>query len=237
MVWMMNRLSEVYSENAILKGGMVLRLLDSPRYTNDLDYIFIPFNSKKEILPMIEKVVSELEGAKIKSQFHSTSLRVQIEYQKIKIQIEANASQECKVEPLSTSSLAKANNQLPRIIRVMSLDWALAHKIAAWNERELMRDIYDIYFLHSVLKTLPDLEVLKKRLEKVNRRNQMKKSQIKKMSLKELKEKIENYANEITQKEITDGLQDILGPQERVGLDKKIKMSLASLKDYLDGKA
>jgi hypothetical protein len=28
---------------------MELRLLDCPRYTNDLDYVFIPFASKKEV--------------------------------------------------------------------------------------------------------------------------------------------------------------------------------------------
>ena len=41
-VWIINYFSEKLGKHAILKGGMVLRILDCPRYTNDLDYVFIP---------------------------------------------------------------------------------------------------------------------------------------------------------------------------------------------------
>jgi predicted nucleotidyltransferase component of viral defense system len=49
MVWIINQLADKFGNHAILKGGMELRLFDCPRYTNDLDYIFIPFASKNEI--------------------------------------------------------------------------------------------------------------------------------------------------------------------------------------------
>src|SRR3989338_1930318 len=102
MVWIMNRLSEIANEQAILKGGMVLRLLDCPRYTNDLDYVFVPFRSKKEIVPILENLSKELEGAQTNYNLHSTSLRFIIKYKNFSAQIEANASNECKTTSLST---------------------------------------------------------------------------------------------------------------------------------------
>jgi len=41
MLFLINLFGEKYPQSAILKGGMALRLLDCPRFTNDLDYIFI----------------------------------------------------------------------------------------------------------------------------------------------------------------------------------------------------
>ncbi|TFG65851.1 MAG: hypothetical protein E4H28_03325, partial [Gemmatimonadales bacterium] len=68
------------------------------------------------------------------------------DYNGIKTQIEVHVAAECETEELSTMALARANNQQGRIIRVMSLPVALAHKLAAWNERRLMRDLYDAWF-------------------------------------------------------------------------------------------
>lgn len=45
--WIVNFFAIHFGNSAILKGGMSLRLMHSPRYTNDVDYIFIPFDSKK----------------------------------------------------------------------------------------------------------------------------------------------------------------------------------------------
>ncbi len=35
--------AQKFDKKAILHGGMVLRVLGSPRLTNDLDYIFVPY--------------------------------------------------------------------------------------------------------------------------------------------------------------------------------------------------
>ena len=58
---------------------------------------------------------------------------------------------------MSTSTLARSKNQQGRIIRVMNFNTALAHKLAAWNERDLIRDLYDAYYLFVVLHARPDL--------------------------------------------------------------------------------
>jgi hypothetical protein len=56
----------------------------------------------------------------------------------IRLQVEVNVALECPNEPLSTATLARTHNMLPKIIRGMRFDVALAHKIAAWNERRLI---------------------------------------------------------------------------------------------------
>ena len=42
-------LAQRFGKRAVLRGGMVLRILGSPRFTNDLDYLFVPYKSKKDI--------------------------------------------------------------------------------------------------------------------------------------------------------------------------------------------
>ncbi|PIR25798.1 MAG: hypothetical protein COX62_04675 [Deltaproteobacteria bacterium CG_4_10_14_0_2_um_filter_43_8] len=231
MVWIINRMAELYPKNAILKGGMVLRLLDCPRYTNDLDYVFVPFSSKKEVYPLIKKLLQELPGAKIEAAFHSTSLRVSIQYQQYQTQIEVNVSKACKTEPISTSSLSKQNNQFPHIVSVMSFDVSLSNKLAAWNERGLIRDLYDIYFFHSILKIKPDKETLKVRLKNVHSQRKVKLP--KQMTFKEFKERLMDQAKKLTQKDIDDELRDYLLLEERAGLDKKIKIALFQICELL----
>jgi len=53
LVFVMDRLAECLTTHAILKGGMVLRLTNSPRATNDLDYVLVPFKSKKDIVDLV----------------------------------------------------------------------------------------------------------------------------------------------------------------------------------------
>lgn len=234
MVWIMNRLSEVYDNHAILKGGMVLRLLDCPRYTNDIDYVFVPYKSKKDIVDLIEKVLMELEGAKISHNLHSTSLRFIIDYQGFKTQIEANVALNCKTQPMSTTALAKPNNQLPRIINVMGFDWALAHKLAAWNERELMRDLYDIYFIHAILDVMPDLDILNTRLEKINYLKRTKAKNLPtKMSLAEFTDRLKRAIETLTPEDVQTELRDYFDQTELVGLDKKMKVGIKSLIEKL----
>ena len=65
-IWLINKISEKFPDNAILKGGMVLRLLDCPRYTNDIDYTFIPFKSKNDIYNPVLDFIKSLDNIEIK---------------------------------------------------------------------------------------------------------------------------------------------------------------------------
>ena len=56
--WIIDFFAQKFGNSAILKGGMSLRLMHSPRYTNDVDYVFIPFDSKKDVKTLVEEALS-----------------------------------------------------------------------------------------------------------------------------------------------------------------------------------
>jgi predicted nucleotidyltransferase component of viral defense system len=87
MVFIINLLGDRFGSNAILKGGMQLRLVDSPRFTNDLDYVFIPFSSKKEIKNRILKTLNEIPELTISYTINSKCIRYLVAYEDIKVQV------------------------------------------------------------------------------------------------------------------------------------------------------
>jgi hypothetical protein len=54
-----------FDQHAILKGGIALRLLESPRATTDIDYVFVPFQSKREIKADVEAALRGIDGAAV----------------------------------------------------------------------------------------------------------------------------------------------------------------------------
>ena len=233
-VWIINYFSEKLGKHAILKGGMVLRILDCPRYTNDLDYVFVPFKSKKEIVSLIEGALKPLQGITIDYRLHSTNAQFDVilknSHGVFKTQIEANVSETCESQPLSSIDLAQQYQQAPHIIRVMRFDVMLAHKLAAWNERRLMRDLYDAYFIYKHLNVLPDLKILQERLQSIRYAKRMaNKSLPKKMDLQQFLVLLESEAKNLTETELEEELRDYLAPQQWGGLDKKIMIVLIQL--------
>ncbi len=239
-VWIMNYLSEKLGKHAILKGGMVLRLLDCPRFTNDLDYVFVPFHSKKEIVPLIREIFEELEGIKLEVKLHSTQARFILSlsnnFGRFKTQIEANVAEDCPAEALSSGDFALKQNQLPHIIRVMRFEIAMAHKLAAWNERRLMRDLYDVYFFYKSLKRLPDLPTLKKRLEKIQYAKRMPKNLPRKMSLEEFWDLFEKELEQLSASALEEELRDSLDAHSLLGLENKIKIALTEMVEKIRAK-
>ena len=53
----------------------------------------------------------------------------------------------CHWEPPRDCGFARDLGQPSRVVRIMAGGHALAHKLALWNERRLIRDLYDCYFL------------------------------------------------------------------------------------------
>lgn len=227
-------MAEKLESHAILKGGMVLRLLECPRYTNDLDYVFIPFRSKKEIVPLIDKALSDLKGAQIQKGLHSTNVRYDITYTNtygiFRTYVEANVSQSCESEPISTGDVALQNKQLPRVIRVMRFDVALANKLAAWNERELIRDLYDAYFMHKHLGQTPHLPTLSARLQDINYARRVKRPSLpRSMTLAGFLNRLEQKVQELTDDAIQEELRDSMGQDQLAGLALKMKAGLSQM--------
>ncbi len=157
MVRVMHRFALAFAEHAIIKGGMALRLLDSPRSTTDIDYVFVPYKSKKDIVSRVRDILGEIEEADVKVTLHSTMLRADIRTDSAAIQIEASVDLACDSIPVATGGFAREQGLPSQIVRILRPDTALAHKLAAWNERRLARDLYDCYFLASRLGEKPNL--------------------------------------------------------------------------------
>jgi len=234
MVWVMNRFAEVFGPRAVLRGGMILRLLDCPRHTNDLDYVLVPYRSKKDVAEELLGVLSELQGADISWSMHSQCLRYLIDYNGIKTQVEVGVAMECKTEELSTMRLSRANNQQGRIVRVMSLDVALAHKLAAWNERRLMRDLYDAYFMHTIMDVKADWGTLQQRLARINRPAHARgPANDRQMSLGKFLSALSQAAGDLDQEHVAAELRDFLAEDDLAGLAVKMKIGLKYMVDAM----
>ena len=107
MVRLMNLLADRFPAQAIIKGGMELRLLNCPRYTNDLDYVFIPFKSKNDIAAPVLEILGTQQGLTVEHTMHSTCMRIVVSSGNVRVQIELNVAAECKSQELTTSDLAR----------------------------------------------------------------------------------------------------------------------------------
>lgn len=233
MVWLMNRIADSFGSHAILKGGMQLRLVDCPRFTNDLDYVFVPFSSKKAVRNRIQDALMENPGIRVRSSINSKCIRYDVMFEQLKVQVEVNVALHCESQELSTVSLARTKNQQGRIIRVMNFGCALAHKLAAWNERGLVRDLFDVYFMAIILNISPDPKVLKQRLAKIERRTKGAKPD--NMTMSDFVRKLKTAADDLTPAKVSNELRDYMSPEELPGLDLKIAGGLRKIIDLLSG--
>ena len=233
-LWIMHRFAEVFEDHAILQGGLALRLFDSPRSTNGLDYVFVPFASKKDIAQEIRSTLDELEDAEVEIEMHSKMLRAEIRVDGAAVQLEASVAMECAGTPMSTGGFARQLGQPPRVVRIMSPDWALAHKLAAWNERRLLRDLYDCYYFTARLGERPAEAALKERLSKVQSQLPGLKG-TKSMSRAELAEALRKEAADLSDRRVAAELGGLLPPEELAGLTPRMKAAAIQLAEWLEG--
>ncbi|MCD4654731.1 nucleotidyl transferase AbiEii/AbiGii toxin family protein [bacterium] len=159
--------AQKFDKKAVLRGGMVLRILGSPRLTNDLDYVFVPYKLKKDIITNIISCLELIKGAELDYSLNSKCLRFVLTVENTTIQIEATVAMKVDTSTVSTRLFSPQFNLPQRIIHVVDYPIALANKIAAWNERRLIRDLYDIWFFLQMYVE-PDHATLEKRLRKPN---------------------------------------------------------------------
>jgi len=230
MIFLINTFSEKFPQSAILKGGMCLRLLDCPRLTNDIDYVFIPYSSKKEILKSVLSVLDAIDGLTYEYSMNSKCLRIHVKYGELATQIEANVANECSVTSVSTVGLARQFGLLGRIVQIMSYDVAMANKLAAWNERLLVRDLFDLYFYYVMVQAMPNVKILEKRLQKVASTPRNKNP--KQMTLEQLVSKLRDTLSSLSSEDMLE-LADYLPRAERQGLETKIRVHLLQFCDRL----
>jgi len=100
--------------------------------------------------------------------YHSTIIQITASINDVKVIIEGSISSSFEPTLISTAPIAFRLIKQPALISIMPNDMALAHKLAAWLERRLTRDLYDIYVLYDRLNSTPNLDVLNTRLKEVN---------------------------------------------------------------------
>jgi predicted nucleotidyltransferase component of viral defense system len=232
MIWLINYFADTFGNSAVLKGGMELRLLDCPRYTNDIDYVFVPFSSRKDVCERVLNALMKEDELHIEHTLNSKCLRILCTYRDLHVQIEINVATECESQELTTASLARSNDLQGRIVRGMRFDIALAHKIAAWNERGLIRDLYDCSFMVDVLAVHPNLSILKQRLARSELRIGRKTKKIT-MSTAELVNKIRDNLASLTQRMVEEQMRDYMVNSELPGLEKKIRIGINKLIEIL----
>jgi predicted nucleotidyltransferase component of viral defense system len=232
-LWVLHRFNEAFEEHAVLKGGIALRLFDCPRATNDIDYVFVPFRSTKEIVVRMRSVLREIEGAEVQVTAHSKMLRAHLRVEGAAIQIEANVDLRCPATGVPTSAFATPQGVPSRIVRVMALDCALAHKLAAWNERRLLRDLYDVYFLGARLGTAPDLQVLDRRLAKIESRLP-RLARRKQMTRSELAAELRAAVDALDDRALRGELGPVLPAEELAGLLPRIRGAVVRVAEQLE---
>ena len=232
-LWLMHRFSEVFADHAILKGGMAMRLIDSPRATTAIDYVLVPYASKKDVREQIESVLREIEGAEVEIGLHSKMLRAELRIDDASIQLEANVALECSAIPMSTGGFARQLGQPAQIVRIMSPDWAFAHQLATWNERRLLRDLYDCYFFAARLGERPAGEVLERRLSKISS-SLPALARRRTMTRDELATELRAATADLSQERLLAELGGVLPPEELAGLAPRMKAASAKIAEWLE---
>ena len=213
-----------------------MKLIDSPRSTTDIDYVFAPFTSKKDIRSRVTLALQSLDGADVQISLHSKMLRAEVRMDDAAIQVEVSVASECDGVAMSTGGFARQLGQPARVIRIMSPEWSFAHKLAAWNERRLTRDLYDCYFFASRLGVTLAIEVLDRRLADVVSRIPAL-ARRKTMSRTELASDLRTEAGSLTQDRVDAELGGLLPATETAGLALRIKASMAGLAEWLEGRS
>lgn len=225
LVWIVGFFGASFQHHAVLKGGMVLRLLDSPRSTNDADFVFVPYASRKEILDDVRRALGKVEGLEWSDRIDSRAWRILLKYGPWQAQVEITVAASCPSMPLSTAPLARQHGQSGSIVRVMDLPVALSHKLAAWNERRLWRDVHDLWFLHSLRGIDLDIPTLRNRLEHVVPRRGKPRS----MTFPELSSELRGAADGVDATEITEELGDTIPASDLAGIEQRLAMTLSRL--------
>ena len=105
---------------------------------------------------------------------------------------------------------------------------SFAHKIAAWNERELMRDLYDIYQYESLFKVKPQIDILQMRLKKARSYKGVTAAR----EINELVDKLTQVAEKLNDDNLAE-LRPLLSEEELAGLAFRMRPAILRLCEKL----
>lgn len=235
LVQIIHFLSEKFKERILLEGGMLLRMFNSPRSTQDVDYFLVSEISKKILAVEIKKVLAQFSDAKI-SRIDLNSRGIFVEMTglnksagKVMVEFIIVPSLNMPSEHVSTLALSNQYSLTGRVVATIALPEAFSHKIAACIERKSMRDLYDISIFDGLCAF--DMTTLLNRFEKLN----INRGKPKKMSLSEAAKILEARVKKLTEDSLRDELYPLIPPDQQKGLLYTIKASVMRVVQKLNG--
>lgn len=221
--------AEHFKTDFVLKGGMLLRLLNCPRLTQDVDYVVITKESRKKWAKQIEEILGKIEDIKVdKVHLNSRGIWIDvssIEKPELQVQIEINIQLSLNLpsEGVSTAALANQYSLMAHIVNAMAPAEAFANKIAAALERDALRDIYDIAQLEPL--TPFDITTLQRRFAglSINRKK------ANSISFKEAAEMLRGKMERLTEEKLEAELYPLLPQDQRFALLPILKAAISRL--------
>jgi len=229
---LMNFLNEKFKNKLVLKGGMLLRLLNSPRQTQDLDYVWLREKRRNLFADDIKNALIRMPNLNmVDTAVNSRGIffTVQDTQTKASAKIEISVVKNLKSpQSLMNDRLVDAFSLPVHVIAVMDLSEALSHKIAASLERDLMRDLYDLSILEPM--TTFDVKVLEERFSEL----EIDRNKPKKISFQEASRMLRKRLENMSEKRIKEELGASLPKENLVGLDLIIRASAGRLIQRLE---
>lgn len=229
LVRIMHALAEKFRTHLVLKGGMLLRLLNCPRSTQDIDYVWLSTESKKVLVKELKKVLQSLGDIRIVAvNLNSRGIFVDVADKNIpdlrgKIEIDVKPSLNLPSEGMSTVVLANQYAMTGRIVSTVALPEAFANKIAATLERNVARDLYDLSQFEPLSPY--DVGTLQKRLAKIA----IRRSTPKAISFQEASELLGQKLDSVTEAALAQELHPLLPPNQRQGLTPIIRAAVSRI--------
>lgn len=222
------QLADTFKNKLILKGGMLLRLLNSPRGTQDIDYCWIRTKKRGLFAQEIQSTLEKMEGIQmIDTQANSRgiflTLRDEPSKTIAKIEVTVIAALHRPPQTMSTAPITNRYALKTQIISVMDLSEAFSHKIAAALERDLIRDLYDLVQLEPL--TSFDTPTLLDRFQQL----EIGRAKPQKINPAKAAELLQERLNEITEKKIVQELSGTVPENQFPGLDLVIRSCVARI--------
>lgn len=230
---LMNFLGQEFRSQLVLKGGMLLRLYNSPRATKDIDYLWVSKETRKILKDQLIKAFHVWGKVKIgEVRLNSRGIFIDVmdleNKQKVLLEISVVPKTYQPITPLSTAPLSQKYQLAAQVISTMAISEAYSHKIAATLERNVPRDLYDLSQFEGM--SAFDDETLKVRLSKLT----IDRSKPRSISFSEaaalLRKKIENFKQENIEAE----LYPLLPAEYHAGLMGLIRASVGRLIQRLE---
>jgi predicted nucleotidyltransferase component of viral defense system len=228
LVRILNHLAERMKDRLIVKGGMLLRLLESPRYTQDLDFVLLSKESKKVLVKELISALEEIPGIEVtREDLNSRGIFIDVRDRDsgTRATLETNVVLGTRLpsEPMSTAKISSLYALSGRIIRVMAPAEAFSNKIAACLERGAGRDLYDLSLFEPM--TPFDVPTLEDRLSRL----EIDRAKSKKITRDEAALLLKRRLDDMSEKRLKEEIFPLIPPEHQAGLLLVIRASVSRI--------